>query len=201
MIYFNIGVKLCYTFFIESENIMEEKLRKVQEKATIFLRKSLQYYGKEIALESNQIFSIDQIINDENLQNGIYDYKVQYGFPQSGCVSLEFSYSEPEQSFSINEVTVYAPSADKEFVVANFAPKVDLGVMNVSANFGVDMGTTKHTTTEEIANNPNALNMLDFANNDLDKAQVLGECCLMVPEGSKRIPITNSTTKCLNKER
>lgn len=180
---------------------MEEKLRKVQEKATIFLRKSLQYYGKEIALESNQNFSIDQIVNDEDLQKGIYDYQVQYGFPQSGCVSLGFSYSEPEQSFSINEVTVYAPSADKEFVVANFAPKVDLGVMSVSANFGVDVGTTKHTTTEEIANNPNALNMLDFANNDLDKAQVLGECCLMVPEGSKRIPITNSTTKRLNKER
>lgn len=73
--------------------------------------------------------------------------------------------------------------------------------MRVSANFGIDMETTKHTTTEEIADNPNALSMLDFANNDLGKAEVLGECYLMVPEGSKRIPITNSKSKHLNKER
>lgn len=182
-------------------DIMENKAKKVQEKATTFFRNSLQYYGKEIALDSNQFFSIEQIVNDENLQNGIYDYQVQYGFPQSGCVSLKFSYSESEQSFSINGITVYAPSADKEFMVANFAPKTELGEMRVSANFGIDMETTKHTATEEIADNPNALSMLDFANNDLGKAEVLGECYLMVSEGSKRIPITNSKSKHLNKER
>lgn len=54
---------------------------------------------------------------------------------------------------------------------------------------------------KEIADNPNALSMLDFANNDLGKAEVLGECYLMVPEGSKKIPITNSKSKYLNKER
>lgn len=104
-------------------DIMENKAKKVQEKATTFFRNSLQYYGKEIALDTNQFFSIEQIVNDENLQNGIYDYQVQFGFPQSGCVSLKFSYSESEQSFSINGITVYALSADKEFMVANFAPK------------------------------------------------------------------------------
>lgn len=58
-------------------DIMENKAKKVQEKATTFFRNSLQYYGKEIALDSNQFFSIEQIVNDENLQNGIYDYQVQ----------------------------------------------------------------------------------------------------------------------------
>ena len=71
---------------------MEDKIKQMREKITDFWRKSFKYHGKEIALDSNQHFSIDQICNDENLQNGIYDYQVQYGFPQSGCITLDFSF-------------------------------------------------------------------------------------------------------------
>lgn len=179
---------------------MEDE-KQALEKISAFWRKSLKYYGKEIALDSNQYFSINQICNDDNLQKGIYDYKVQYGFPQSGCITLGFSYKKEDDSFLIDKITVYAPPADKEFIVASFAPQADFDELSVSMNFGLDMGTKKHTSCAEISQNPNALNMLDFAIEDLEKAQVLGECRLEVPAGSEQIPICHSTNKPLNKEK
>ena len=178
---------------------MEDKINQIREKITDFWRKSFKCYGKEIALDSNQYFSIDQIRNDENLQKGIYDYRVQYGFPQSGCSSLGFSFERESKSFSINKISVYAPPADKDFVVANLAPQTDFGGLSVSANFGLDMSTKKHTTLVEILQNPNALSMLDFAIGDLENAEVLGECKLDVPAGSELIPMCYSTRKSLNK--
>lgn len=174
---------------------MEDRINQTREKIEDFWRKSLKYYGKEIVLGSNQYFSIDQIRNGENLQMGIYDYRIQYGFPQSGCITIDFSFDEDSKSFSINNIIVYAPPADKEFVVANYAPQVTLGEMNVSANFGIDMHTEKHASIEAISQNPNALNMLDFASDDLDKAEVLGECRVVVPSGSEIIPMCNCTNK------
>ena len=115
----------------------------VSKKLKNFFSTSLKYYGKEIALTSNQHFSIDQISDPNKEQYGDYRYIIQYGFPQSGCVSI---------------------------------------------NFGVDTGTQEHTSLSEIEANPNALKMLDIATLDLSKAQILGECKLAVPEGSKHIP-------------
>lgn len=178
---------------------MEDKIKQTREKITDFWRKSLKYYGKEIALDSNQYFGIDQIRNDENLQKGICDYHVQYGFPQSGCITLNFSFKKEDKSFSIDKITVYAPPKDKEFIIANFAPQADFGGLNVSANFGADMETKGHTSIAEISQNPNALNMLDFAIGDLEKAEVLGECRLEVPIGSEQIPMCHSTNKPLNR--
>ena len=172
---------------------MEDKINEVREKLTSFWRTSFGYIEKEITLESNQHFSIDQLCNDENLQKGIYNYQIQYGFPQS------FSFNEKSKSFSIDKATVYAPASDKEFIIANFAPQTDLGGLNVSANVGLDMDTKEHTSSAEIAQNPNALNMLAFAIGDLEKAEVLGECRLAVPAGSERIPLCHSTNKSLNK--
>ncbi len=177
---------------------MEDKIKQMREKITDFWRKSFKYYGKEIALDSNQHFSIDQICNDENLQNGIYDYQVQYGFPQSGCITLSFSFTEKDKSFSIDKITVYAPPADKEFIVANFAPQT-FGGLSASANFGLDMETKEHTSLAEILQNPNALKMLDFATRDLENAEVLGECRLEALTGSERIPMCHSTNKPQNK--
>lgn len=117
---------------------MEDE-KQVLEKINDFWRKSLKYYGKEIALDSNQYFSINQICNDENLQKGIYDYKVQYGFPQLGCITLGFSYRKEDDSFLIDKITVYAPPADKEFIVANLAPQTDFDELSISMNFGLDM--------------------------------------------------------------
>lgn len=178
---------------------MEDKINQTREKITDFWRKSFKYYGKEITLDSNQHFSIDQIRNDENLQNGLYIYQIQYGFPQSGCISLGFSFNQESESFSIDSITVYAPPSDKEMIIANFAPQSEFDGLSVSANFGFDMGTEEHKSISSIVNNSNALKILDFAISDLNKAEILGECRLEAPIGSERIPMCHSTNKPLNK--
>ena len=178
---------------------MEDKNNQASEKITSFFRKSFEYYGKEIALESNQHFGIDQILNEEKQKQGEYNYHIQYGFPSSGCVSMNFSYSKESDSFSIDEITVYAPPADKEMVMATFAPQSQVGEVNISANFGLDMGTEEHKSISSIANNPNALKMLEIAINDLGQAEILGDCRVAVPIGSELIPCTNSTNRPRNK--
>ncbi len=70
---------------------IKDKIKQVKEKTSGFFQKSLKFCGKEIALNSNQHFDIWQIRNDENLRQGIYDYQVQYVFPQSGYIILDFS--------------------------------------------------------------------------------------------------------------
>lgn len=177
---------------------MQDKIKQVKEKTSGFFQKSLKFCGKEIALNSNQHFDIWQIRNDENLQQGIYDYQIQYGFPQSGCIILDFSYGLENKNFSINEITVYAPDSSENIISANFAPQANNDNLTVSANFGLDMEAKEYIGASEIAQNPNALNLLNFANNDLENAEVLGECRLGVVMGGKRIPVCQSVKKSLN---
>ena len=163
------------------------------QKIYSFFRTAVKYYGKEIALPSNQYFSINQVVDEEKDKDGEYNYMIQYGFPQSGCVSMDFEYSHESKSFSINGISVFAPPTGENIVMANFAPQAKFGDVGISVNFGFDMGTQKHSKLSEIEENPNALKMLDIAISDLDKAQVLGKCRVVVPVGSTRIPCCNST--------
>ncbi len=158
-----------------------------------FLKTALRYVGKEIGLQSGQYFGIDQIRNEEKEQNNIYGYKIQYGFPQSGCVCLTVDYIPKEKQLEITELEVYAPDAGQDMTIANFAPKTQVAEIGISMNFGMNNGSKPHTGLEEIGRNPNALKMLELATSDLAHAQVLGECCLCVPEGSDYIPCCNST--------
>ena len=178
---------------------MEDKMNQVNEKINKFFYKAFEYYGKEIALESNQYFSIDQIVDEEKQQQGEYQYRIQYGYPSSGCVSMKFCYSEKNDSGSITEVTVDAPPADKEMIIATFAPQSQINGIKISANFGLDMGTVQHKSLSAIANNPNALKMIDIAISDLCQAEILGECGIVVPADSNLIPCSNSTNKPYNK--
>lgn len=163
------------------------------KKIDSFFRTALKYYGKEIGLTSNQIFSIDQICSSDKVQEGEYKYKIQYGFPQSGCVSMNFSYSQKSNSFIIDKISVYAPPIGENIIMANFAPQLQEGPIGINVNFGIDMGTQEHSSIQKIEENPNALKMLDIATSDLNKAQVLGECRTAVPKGSDRIPCCSST--------
>ena len=178
---------------------MEAQNTQTKEKMGKLLKIALSYYGKEISLPSTQLFSFDQINAKENSIEGKYNYQIQYGFPQSGCVIMGFSYFEESNSFSIDKISVHAPTADKEFIVANFAPQSGFGGLSISANFGLDMDTKEHTSSVEIEQNPNALKMLDMAINDLGQAEILGECRVAVPMGSDRIPLCNTIDKPLNK--
>ncbi len=158
------------------------------KKIESFFRTSLKYYGKEIALPSNQHFSIDQISNPNKEQEGDYRYIIQYGFPQSGCVSVNFGYSHKNNSFTVDNISVYAPPVGENIIMANFSPQTQVGEIGISVNFGIDTGTQEHKSLSEIEANPNALRMLDIATSDLSRAQILGECRVAVPEGSERIP-------------
>ena len=164
-----------------------------RQKIDSFFKTAMKYYGKEIALPSNQHFSIDQIIDEEKYKNGEFNYMIQYGFPQSGCVSMKFGYSQGNNSFSINGISVYSPPKGEDVIMANFAPQVESGGIGISVNLGIDTGTQEYSKLSEIDENPNALKILDIAISDLDKAQVLGECREAVPVGSTRIPCCNST--------
>jgi hypothetical protein len=162
------------------------------DKIRDFFYKSIKLYGKEISIPSNQHFSIDQIIDDEEFDpdKPVYKFKIQYGFPQSGCIGLKFTYADDK--YVINDIDIFAPPADKEMIVANYSPQVNAGPISIGINFGIDMGTVKHSSEDEIKNNPNALKMLDIAISDLEKAEIHGKCTAVVPEGSSIIPCTNS---------
>ncbi len=159
-----------------------------------FFKTSIKYYGKRISLNSNQHFSIDQLCDLDNNQEENINYVIQYGFPQSGGICMHFTYEKKRNSFTITKVSVYAPAAGKNMVVANFASQSNVGPMNVNINFGLNADTKEHTKLSEIEANPNAMEMIDIAISDLNDAQILGECMLAVPKGSKFIPCC----ECLN---
>lgn len=174
-------------------NYMENSNEKIVEKINSFFKTSLEFFGKEIGLVSNQEFSITQIRDKEREKEGKTKYMIQYGFPQSGCVSVGFSYSEEDKSFSMDNVSVFAPPAGEPIMMANFAPQEEIEGVSIKFKMGMDMGTEKHETLKEIEENPNALKMIDIAIRDLSRAQILGECMLAVPVGSDYIPCCNST--------
>ena len=149
-----------------------------------FLGVAVNYIGKEIELKSSQHFSITYNIEDENMPM----YQFQYGFPQSGCVSLSMI-NGGEHEGKCARVLVTAPSADKEFVTATFKDKKEVGAgLSVGVSFGIDMGFDEHKTFAEIEANPNAITMVDLAVQDLSQAVVLGESREAVSEGEKHLP-------------
>ena len=112
---------------------MDTKNIHVAEKIKKLLEIVLSYYGKEIALSSVQHFSFDQIIDEENSIQGKYKYHIQYGFPQSGCVNMIINYRKDVNSFSVDKISVYAPTSDKDFVVTNFGVKPDGITINTTS--------------------------------------------------------------------
>ncbi len=161
---------------------------KAQNKISSFLRTILPFVGYEIEIPSSMHFSIDQIC-EEGTPANTYQYAVQYGFPQSGSVIMNFGYNDETRQFSIDRVSVYAaPKEEKQPIVANFSPRTQIGPVSINVNFGMDMNTVAHDSLSSIEENKNALGMLDMAIADLSKAKILGECRLCAPAGSTRIP-------------
>ncbi|MCM1053740.1 MAG: hypothetical protein NC483_07190 [Ruminococcus sp.] len=167
-------------------NLVDTKIEK-------FFRVSSQYLGKEIGLLSGQHFSIAHFRSKEKADDGTLNYLIQYGFPQSGAVCLNFDYLPAQNAVTINKIEVFAPEAGKEMTLASFAPQAQVAEFGISINFGVDNNTKPHLTHSEIEANPNALKMLDLAIDDLAHAQVIGECQLCVPKDSDYIPCASSS--------
>ncbi len=164
----------------------------VSKKIDSFFKTAIRYFGKEVGLISSQHFGIDQICDPEKEKNGEFRYAIQYGFPQSGCVIMNFGYSKAENVFTIDKISVYAPPIGEDLIMANFGPQLQDGLVGINVNFGMDAGTQEHTSISEIERNPNASKMLDLALTDLSQAQILGACSVSVMSGSRRIPCCNS---------
>lgn len=159
-----------------------------QNKISTFFRTILPFVGCEIGIPSNMFFCINQICEEGTPENE-YRYSVQYGFPQSGSVVMNFGYNGKTRQFSIDKISVYAaPKEETQPVVANFSPRTQVGPMSIKVNFGMDMNTVAHESLSSIEGNKNALGMLDMAISDLSKAKILGECRMCAPEGSTHIP-------------
>lgn len=107
---------------------------------------------------------------------------------------MDFGYSQENNEFVIDGISIYAPPAGKDIIMANFAPKIQTGGIGINMNFGIDIGTQEHSSLSAIEANPNALQMLDIATSDLSQAQILGDCMIAVSKDSKRIPCCNSTS-------
>lgn len=159
-----------------------ETSKKIQD----FFRAAIKYWGKEISLPSNQFFSVDQIRGEDRCT-------IQYGYPQSGGVILDFVLPQGTKPIIIDKISVFAPPIGADISMANFASQLQEGSIGISVNLGMNMGTQEHSSIQNIGENPNALNILDIAADDLNHAEVLGEFRAAVPEESDRIPWCNST--------
>lgn len=156
------------------------------QKIEKFFRIATKYMGKEIALPSNSFFEI-------SYKNGEKDtFKIQYGFPQSGSVSMDFSIGD---KIDVSNIKIFAQPPGKSMVTANYAPKGGLEEigLGVSMQVGLGTGTVEYTEKEEINNNPNALQMLDIATSDLEKALVIGKYNGVAPDSSEYFPISGSS--------
>ena len=158
------------------------------EKVERFLKLALQYNGKEIAVPSDQFFCIDQVVDPERVQQGFTPYRVQYGFPKTGAIRVDFSYSDQEDSILIDGVKVVVPSAKVSHDMFTVYPHVERDVFGVHVNVGLDTTNVEHSTLDTIEQNPKAMQFLDTATADLSQAVVLGDCEVFTEEGSEVIP-------------
>lgn len=179
---------------------MVEQFNSINQKISTFFNVAFQYYGKEISLPSNQFFQINQLCNEEQEREGNFDYCIQYGFPQSGGIYMNFSYLQAERTCSITGIRIYAPAEEDDMTIANYSSTSQGDGMEIEVQFGIDMNTREHSTIPEIVANPNAILMLEMASDDLSKAEVLGDCKMLAPIGSNRIPCTNSNSKPYQKK-
>ena len=143
---------------------------------------------KEIGLRNTSNFDYIGLKSDET---GSY-YNIQYGWPQSGCVSVSFAMTndkavldksllrwpadEDGYSPAILSCSVNTQPEGEQIIMANFAPKTKtMPELSINIDFGINTGTEEYTTLEEIGNNPNAIKLLGIAADDLERAEVYGD--------------------------
>ncbi len=147
----------------------------VKDKINNFFKASLTYFDSEIILPTNQHFSIDEVVDEDNSQDDEVSYVIQYGFSNSGGIILEFTYSDTDRSFYIDRVKVFAPPAGEDILMAVYSQDIEVENVGISVRIGIKTGVVEHTSLKAIESNPNALKMLDIATYDLIRARVVGE--------------------------
>lgn len=133
----------------------------VEQALLEFFEVAKNFIGKDLQLSSKQPFYITCDKEDAKYSC----WKIQYGFPESGCVCLSARTTE-KTNIDLFQVFITAPSANKESLLT-------LDVTG-GINFCIDTEAVECKTMEEIAKNPNAMKMITFATQDLSQAEVLG---------------------------
>ncbi len=171
---------------------MEDNKKLVKEKLRYFVKFGLLLYGNEIELPSIAYFGFNEILKFDNQTDGLHRYTIQYGYPQSGCVTLTLDYNPGEKTIDIKKYSVYANEEDNDLVGATFNTKLKTEIGPADVSFGIDLGTKEYSDISDIAKSPNAIKMLDTAISDLSKANVIGPCNVMVPDESDSVPVAYS---------
>lgn len=154
------------------------------------------YAEKDISLESNTFFEIHQFFEtEEQRQNKIVKYEMQYGYPLSGSVILDFEFDGNDKTLCITGLEVYTQPADKEFMMASYSSSKQFGAVTIRESGTLDTGAKKYKGSSEIEKNPNAMLMLDAAIDDLKKARILGPSRGSCIDGFPYFIISSSTNK------
>lgn len=122
-----------------------------------FLKAAVQYIGKEIELESNNLFRIDEVCYIEEVE-GQNLFHIKYGTSIKGGIDLNYIHFDSKKSDTINGIAVYVKNKD--------------GKMDIL------------TSLEDINNNSKAVELIDNAIDDLNKAKVIGNYIPNVDSGS-----------------
>jgi len=174
-----------------------------EKKAEQFLRNSLKFLDKEIAIPSNQFFSITELAEERDSLNHKSVFEIQYGFPSSGAVFLRVILDASKEKLHaiITDFTVHTQPANKSLIVANYSSQSSAGLpeLGASIKFGFDTNTVEHENYEKIDKNPNALQMIDLAIDDLNNAIVLGECRMCYETKTNHIACCNTVPYSQNK--
>ena len=130
---------------------------KSDKKLYEFLKAAIQYMGKNIELESNNLFRIDKACYTEEVE-GQHVFHVKYGTAINGGIDLNYIHFDSKKSDTINGMAVYVKNQDG---------KIDI-----------------LTSLKAVNNNPAAINLIDAAINDLNNAKVIGDCEETMDPGS-----------------
>ena len=142
---------------------------------------------KEIGLYQTSHFDY---VGDKQDETGEF-YHIQYGWPQSGCVWVKFAITNdkkvldksllcwPENEYgfapAIVSCCINTQPKGKQLMMGNFAPKNEIMPgLSINIDFGIDTGTERFSTLEEIGNNLNAIRLLEIATGDLKNAEIYG---------------------------
>ena len=154
------------------------------------------YVYKDISLESNAFFEIHQLYSDDSVESQDTErFEVQYGYPLSGSVCINFDLNFSEKTLCLTGIEVYTQPEDEEFVMASYASSKQFGEVTIKTRGCLDTGTERYRGSSEIDKNPNALLMIDTAIEDLEKAKVLGPTSRSDIVGLPYIVVSSSVSK------
>lgn len=127
---------------------MEVKEVNVEQKIKYLFNIATSYIGKEIDINKDSYFIIDEICHEDVV--GEYNYHICYSLGNNGMIDIYYIYSSNSNSFRIDNIIFYVRN--------------DKGILE------------KYKYSNSISNNLLVMRLLDNAIRELSKATILGDC-------------------------